>query len=86
MNPKPEAVQPKLSGYYCYDEKYLKIDGKRFYRINLIDSIINKPVRESIELSMEVVFTEAVSINLNISSWWYFELTPISDQFVHLTL
>jgi transposase-like protein len=47
-NSKSEAIEPNLSGYYCYDEQYLKIDGKRFYRINLIDSILNKPVRESI--------------------------------------
>jgi len=45
---KSEAIEPNLSGYYCYDEQYLKIDGKRSYRINLIDSILNKPVRESI--------------------------------------
>ncbi len=48
MNPKSEAIEPNLSGYYCYDEQYLKIDGKRFYRINLIDSILNKPVKELI--------------------------------------
>ena len=53
MNPKPETVQPKLSGYYCYDEQYLKIDGKRYYRINLIDSILNKPVSESIVDALE---------------------------------
>jgi transposase-like protein len=47
-NSKSEAIEPNLSGYYCYDEQYLKIDGKRSYRINLIDSILNKPVRESI--------------------------------------
>jgi len=53
MNPKPEAAQPKLSGYYCYDEQYLKINGKRSYRINLIDSILNKPVEESIVNDLE---------------------------------
>lgn len=53
MNPKSEAIEPKLSGYYCYDEQYLKIDGKRFYRINLIDSILDKPVRESIVNDLE---------------------------------
>ena len=53
MNPKSEAIESNLSGYYCYDEQYLKIDGKRFYRINLIDSILNKPVRESIVNDLE---------------------------------
>lgn len=53
MNPESEAIQPKLSGYYCYDEQYLKIDGKRSYRINLIDSILDKPVREAIVNDLE---------------------------------
>lgn len=53
INSKPEPVQPKLSGYYCYDEQYLKLDGKRFYRINLIDSILDKPVKESIVNDIE---------------------------------
>lgn len=52
-NQKSESIEPKLSGYYCYDEQYLKIDGKRSYRINLIDSILNKPVRESIVNDLE---------------------------------
>lgn len=53
MNQKSDAIEPNLSGYYCYDEQYLKIDGKRSYRINLIDSILNKPVRESIVNDLE---------------------------------
>ncbi len=53
MNPESEAIKPKLSGYYCYDEQYLKIDGKRSYRINLIDSILDKPVREAIVNDIE---------------------------------
>jgi transposase-like protein len=53
MNPKSEEIEPNLSGYYCYDEQYLKIDGERSYRINLIDSILNKPVRELIVNDLE---------------------------------
>ncbi len=53
MNPELEAIQPNLSGYYCYDEQYLKINGKKSYRINLIDSILGKPVKESIVNDLE---------------------------------
>ena len=53
MNPKQVALEQQLSGYYCYDEQYLKLDSKRFYRINLIDSVLNKPVRESIVNDLE---------------------------------
>jgi transposase-like protein len=36
------------SGYYCYDEQYIKIDGKREYRLTLFDSLLNIPVYEGI--------------------------------------
>ena len=36
------------SGYYCYDEQYIKIDGKRKYRLALFDSLLNIPVSEEI--------------------------------------
>ena len=36
------------SGYYCYDEQYIKIDGKRKYRLTLFDSLLNIPVYEGI--------------------------------------
>lgn len=38
----------KYSGYYCYDEQYLRLDKQRFYRLSLIDSVFNKPVIEEI--------------------------------------
>jgi transposase-like protein len=38
----------KYSGYYCYDEQYLRINGKRFYRLSFYDSILDKPVHEEI--------------------------------------
>jgi transposase-like protein len=36
------------SGYYCYDEQYLKINGERKYRLTLYDTILNIPVAEEI--------------------------------------
>lgn len=36
------------SGYYCYDEQYIRIDGKRAYRLALFDSLLNIPVLEAI--------------------------------------
>ena len=41
------------SGYYCYDEQYLKIDGNRFYRLSMYDSIIDKIVLEEIVDNLE---------------------------------
>lgn len=43
----------EYSGYYCYDEQYLKLNGRRFYRLSLIDSIFNKPVEEMIVTNLE---------------------------------
>ena len=36
------------SGYYCYDEQYIKIDGEKRYRLTLFDSMSNIPVSEEI--------------------------------------
>ncbi len=41
------------SGYYCYDEQYIKLNGSRFYRLSLIDSVLNKPVKEKIMTDLE---------------------------------
>lgn len=41
------------SGYYCYDEQYIKLNGNRFYRLSLIDSVLNKPVEEKIVPDLE---------------------------------
>ncbi len=41
------------SGYYCYDEQYIKLNGSRFYRLSLIDSVLNKPVKEKIVTDIE---------------------------------
>jgi len=50
---KIRRIQPKLSGYYCYDEQYLRSMGSDLNRINLIDSILNKPIEESIVNDLE---------------------------------
>jgi len=36
------------SGYYCYDEQYIEIGGRKKYRLTLFDSILNIPVSEEI--------------------------------------
>ncbi|MEG3224206.1 MAG: hypothetical protein BME94_01450 [Methanobacteriales archaeon Met13] len=36
------------SGYYCYDEQYVKIKGTWMYRLTLHDHILNIPVAEQI--------------------------------------
>jgi len=48
VNSKPISKDSKFSGFYCYDEQYLRINGHRFYRLSVIDSILNKPVAEEI--------------------------------------
>jgi transposase-like protein len=50
--PTTEGIS-KNSGYYCYDEQYLRINGKRYYRLSLIDSILNKPIAEEIANNIE---------------------------------
>lgn len=39
---------PAYSGYYSYDEQYLRINGQRRYRLTLYDTILNIPVAEEI--------------------------------------
>ena len=36
------------SGYYTYDEQFLRINGQRMYRLTLYDQIRNIPVAEQI--------------------------------------
>lgn len=36
------------SGYYLYDEQFLKLNGVRHYRLTLFDSVLNIPVAEKI--------------------------------------
>lgn len=48
VSSKSIAEDSNCSGFYCYDEQYLRINGMRFYRLSLIDSILNKPITEEI--------------------------------------
>jgi transposase-like protein len=41
-------IQADYSGYYCYDEQYVKIKGVWMYRLTLFDHILNIPVNEKI--------------------------------------
>lgn len=43
-----EAVELGYSGYYCYDEEYLRVDGERRYRLTLFDHVANVAVEEGI--------------------------------------
>lgn len=43
------------SGYHCYDGQYLKIDGNRFYRLSMYDSIIDNIVLEDISIILDTI-------------------------------
>ena len=38
----------EYSGYYLYDEQFLRLNGVRHYRLTLFDAILNVPVSERI--------------------------------------
>lgn len=40
------------SGYYVYDEQYIKIKGKKHYRLTIYDFILNVPIAEEIVLKL----------------------------------
>src|SRR5665811_238060 len=41
-------IKTTYSGYYCYDEQFVKINGVWMYRLTLFDHILNIPVNEKI--------------------------------------
>jgi transposase-like protein len=41
-------IKTCYSGYYCYDEQYVKINGTWMYRLTLYDHILNIPVTKKI--------------------------------------
>jgi transposase-like protein/DNA-directed RNA polymerase subunit RPC12/RpoP len=43
-----QNIETSYSGYYCYDEQYVKINGVWMYRLTLFDHILNIPVSEEI--------------------------------------
>ncbi|MEG3225511.1 MAG: hypothetical protein BME94_08425 [Methanobacteriales archaeon Met13] len=43
-----KQLKTSYSGYYCYDEQYVKINGTWMYRLTLYDHILNIPVSEKI--------------------------------------
>jgi len=43
-----QNIKTNYSGYYCYDEQYVKINGVWMYRLTLFDHISNIPVSEKI--------------------------------------
>jgi transposase-like protein len=47
------------SGYYCYDEQYIKINREKRYRLTLFDSILNIPVSEEIteDMGYDTIYT-----------------------------
>jgi len=48
-----KRMELDYSGYYCYDEEYLMIDGERQYRLTLFDHITNVAVEEGIVETLE---------------------------------
>ena len=44
---------PSYSGYYCYDEEYIRIYGQKCYRLTLYDSVFNIPVSEEISTNLK---------------------------------
>ena len=38
----------EYSGYYLYDEQFLRLNGVRHYRLTLYDTILNIPISERI--------------------------------------
>jgi len=51
--------QTNYSGYYCYDEQYIKINGEKRYRLTLFDSVLNIPVSEEIteDMKYDTIYT-----------------------------
>ena len=45
-----QNIQTVYSGYYCYDEQYIRLNGQRHYRLTLYDTILNIPIAEEIVL------------------------------------
>jgi transposase-like protein len=43
-----QTIETDYSGYYCYDEQYVKINGVWMYRLTLFDHIFNIPLSEKI--------------------------------------
>ena len=42
-----------FSGYYSYDEEYIRLNGKKAYRLTLFDTIFNYPVAEEISFDLK---------------------------------
>jgi transposase-like protein len=45
---RAEIPELKRSGYYCYDEQYIRLNGEKGYRLTLFDTVLNVPVAERI--------------------------------------
>ena len=50
---------PDYSGYYCYDEQYIKINGRKSYRLTLFDALLNIPIAE--EITPKIDYTTVYS-------------------------
>lgn len=48
-----ENIETDYSGYYCYDEQWIKLNGRRSYRLTLYDYILNIPIAEEITPNKE---------------------------------
>ncbi|MEG3224750.1 MAG: hypothetical protein BME94_04255 [Methanobacteriales archaeon Met13] len=66
------------SGYYCYDEQYIKLNGQRHYRLTLYDTILNIPIAEEIVPKRT---TETIYNFINKSTYNQPLITITTDHF-----
>jgi transcription elongation factor Elf1 len=59
-----------FSGYYSYDEEYLRLNGEKAYRLTLFDTIFNYPVAEEISFDLKSSsiksFIEEVTLDIPV--------------------
>lgn len=48
-----ENIETDYSGYYSYDEQWIKLNALRHYRLTLYDYILNIPIAEEISPNKE---------------------------------
>lgn len=53
MENRIENIETDYSGYYSYDEQWIKLNAIRHYRLTLYDYILNIPIAEEISPNKE---------------------------------
>jgi hypothetical protein len=54
-----ENKTSSYSGYYCYEEEYIRINGQKYYHLTSYDSVLKIPVSEEISnnLKYDTIFS-----------------------------